>query len=370
MEAPDYFIVVYHILADDHARAEETALALSIEQSVEMPPDAVPEQARHSIAEVAELKQIEENRWLVKVRFSSSTVDGDPLQLLNVLFGNTSLKAGIRLMDVDDEILNAILPGPSFGISGIRNQLDVNNRPLSCTALKPIGFSATEFGEFAEAFAGGGIDLIKDDHGLFNQQSAPFKDRVQTVTRAIRKGEERSGKRTLYFPNITGSADQMKIRFREAAEAGADGVMILPHLSGFSVMQELARSRELPMMAHPAFAGSYVLSPDHGVAPKLLFGKLWKAFGADAAVYPNAGGRFSFTQEQVADINYTCRSVNGSFVSILPVLGGGIQRGNVKRWADVYEYDTAFLIGGSLYQHPDGVEAATREFQQELEHHV
>jgi ribulose 1,5-bisphosphate carboxylase large subunit-like protein len=32
-----------------------------------------------------------------------------------------------------------------------------------------------------------------------------------------------------------------------------------------------------------------------------------------------------------------------------------------------YGPDTIFLVGGSLYQHPEGKEAAAREFQQILE---
>ncbi|MCC5914847.1 MAG: hypothetical protein JJU46_10765 [Balneolaceae bacterium] len=370
MNSPETFIATYHCKASDRSEAEEMALAISIEQSVEMPPDAVPSTARHSIAEVVSLVEKDQQIWRTEIRFPGSTVDGDPLQLLNILFGNTSLKRGVRLVDVDNQILNTILPGPQFGIKGIRNLVGVQNRALSCTALKPIGLSPDELAQFAGKFAAGGIDLIKDDHGLLNQQSSPFRDRVKAVVTAIREGEQKSGKRTLYFPNITGSALAMAERFNIAADSGADGVMILPHLSGLSVMQELARKHRLPIMAHPAFAGAHVIAEDHGIAPGMLFGKLWKSFGADAAVYPNSGGRFSFSTEQVQEINRCCRQTNGEFPPIFPVLGGGIQRSNLDKWVDLYEKDTVFLIGGSLYEHPDGPESATREFQQKLESYV
>ena len=45
---------------------------------------------------------------------------------------------------------------------------------------------------------------------------------------------------------------------------------------------------------------------------------------------------------------------------------GGIKIENVDRWITEYSQDVTFLIGGSLYEHPEGVQAASRELQQKL----
>ena len=41
--------------------------------------------------------------------------------------------------------------------------------------------------------AKGGVDLIKDDHGLMNQTFSDYKDRVKAVCEAVRQGNEESG---------------------------------------------------------------------------------------------------------------------------------------------------------------------------------
>jgi ribulose-bisphosphate carboxylase large chain len=60
--------------------------------------------------------------------------------------------------------------GPRFGAAGLREVLGVPRGPLLCTALKPMGSTVAALAEMAYAFAKGGIDIIKDDHGLANQR--------------------------------------------------------------------------------------------------------------------------------------------------------------------------------------------------------
>ena len=48
-----------------------------------------------------------------------------------------------------------------------------------------MGLSATDLAELAYRFALGGIDLIKDDHGLTNQPFCPFEERVRRCAEAV-----------------------------------------------------------------------------------------------------------------------------------------------------------------------------------------
>jgi len=366
MNAVNNFYATYQFSASTKSEAEILAHSIAVEQSVEMPPETVPEEFKSYIAEVSELSNIGDNNWHATIQFSTGLVGSDPVQFLNVLFGNSSIKPNIKMVDVDRGFLSKICDGPSFGISGIRTLLKADNRALSCTALKPVGLTPAHLAERAYHFSRGGIDIIKDDHGLANQPSAPFKSRVQSVVRAVRKGEQISGKKTLYFPNITGSNSEVFDRFKLAADLGADGVLISPQLTGLSVMQELAAKSKLPIMAHPAFSGVFVNHPTGGITPELYYGLLWRAFGADAVIYPNAGGRFGFSEEQCMKINHQCRAKIAGLRTSLPTPGGGIDRKTIPSWLEKYGKETIFLIGGSLYQHPSGLEEAAREFQQML----
>jgi len=361
------FSITYQIQSTSEEEALQLSTALSIEQTVEMPADTVPDHLKDNIGRVVSLTKTNEKVWKTVIQFSGSLVDDDSTQFLNVLFGNSSLQTGVKLVDIDREYLSQICNGPVHGIGQYRINMGVKKRPLSCTALKPIGLTPGELAERAYKFSSGGIDMIKDDHGLANQNSATFKARVQSVVRAVRKGEQISGKKTAYFPNITGSAAEVIDRYMQAVELGADGVLISPQLTGLSQMHQLARSNmPLPIMAHPAFSGNYVNHPTGGFSPEIYYGVLWRAFGADFIIYPNAKGRFSFTEDTCKAINHECRNPKLKLRSSFPTPGGGIDRTTVSEWADIYGNDTVFLIGGSLYQHPDGIESATKEFQQIL----
>ncbi|MEX2456432.1 MAG: RuBisCO large subunit C-terminal-like domain-containing protein, partial [Balneolaceae bacterium] len=296
MNTKAYFSITYQIQAPSEKEAQQFSAAVATEQSVEMPTDAVPPNLKKNIGSVESVSHINKNSWKAIIQFPGSLVDNDPTQFLNVLFGNSSLQPGIKVLDIDRKYLSQICHGPVHGIKQFKKKLGIEKRPLSCTALKPIGLTPGELAERAYQFTRGGIDMIKDDHGIANQSSASFKARVQSVVRAVRKGEQISGKKTAYFPNITGSAAELIDRYMQAVELGADGVLISPQLTGLTQMHQLAASNmPLPIMAHPAFSGNFVNHPTGGFLPEIYYGLLWRAFGADFVIYPNTQGRFSFS---------------------------------------------------------------------------
>ncbi len=367
MNSGDTFFVTYQFFAKHQAEAEKEAENIALEQTAELPTQVIPDKLRSFVGTVSHLAQQNDHRWQATIQYKKELVYGDSIQFLNVIFGNVSLKPGIRIIDLDRDYLAEIMPGPGFGTEGIRTLLSIHKRPLSCTALKPVGRSSSELAQIAGQFAAGGIDIIKDDHGLANQPTADFESRVEYCLKEIRKGEQKSGKKTLYFPNITGSVKDIHNRLDIARSSGADGVLIAPQLIGLSILADLAHAyTNLPIMTHPAFSGSYTIHNHSGFDPAIYFGVLWRALGADCIIYPNAGGRFTYTREQCLSINKECRSSELKLRTALPVPAGGISRNSLASWVRDYNSDTIFLIGGSLYKHPDGIKAATMEFHQTL----
>ncbi|WP_069130529.1 RuBisCO large subunit C-terminal-like domain-containing protein [Rhodohalobacter halophilus] len=367
MSTKNSFWAQYHVKASGRADAESKAEMIAIEQSVEMPPEVVPDSAKGNIAYVTELEQVNADIWSATITFKTALFDSDITQFLNILFGNISLQPWCSLVDVDTDVISQTFQGPSFGIEGVRELLGISNRALSCAVIKPIGTSSRELATMAEQFTCGGIDIIKDDHGLTNQRSAPFKERVQFCLRAVRAGEQISGKKSLYFPNITTSPLKIADNYKLASDLGADGVLIAPQLIGPETVHELASLGGLPIMVHPAFSGS-VLKTQGGISPILYFGKLMRALGSDISIYPNAGGRFSFSRDLCKSINSTCRSKLGNLQSTFPAPGGGVRLDTIAELVRDYGVDTLFLIGGSLYKQGDLRDAA-QEFQKALDSH-
>lgn len=366
MESESTFSVTYQVQAHSKSEAQQIAEQICVEQTVEIPLQTLSENALQYVGTLKGLTNEKENNWHADIEYNKRLIGEDITQFINVLFGNSSLQPGIRVLNIEDTVLSELTHGPAFGIHGIRKLLNVRKRALSCTALKPVGLHTSELAERAYLFSSGGIDIIKDDHGLTNQESSPFRARIAACVRAVRKGEQNSGKRTLYFPNITTSPSIVFHRFDEAMELGADGVLISPQLAGLEIMYELAEKSRCPIMAHPAFSGSYTIHPTHGIAPELYYGKIWRSLGADAVIYPNTGGRFEISEQTCRAINDQLRAKLDNLNPSFPVPAGGIDRQNISKWISKYGNETILLIGGSLYLHPEGIKNAASEFQKIL----
>lgn len=350
---------------------EKKAVGIALEQSVELPLSVLNEWIKENTAgRVESIKQTSEKTYLVECSYATSLVDGDLTQFLNVLLGNISLKPGIQVINADWERIETWFPGPRFGVDGVRVNLGIQERPLSCSALKPIGFTIDQLADLCFQFAVGGIDLIKDDHGIADQGHAPFIHRTKACSEAVRNASELTGKPAWYLPNITTKPSKVLDRFRQAEDFGAQGVLLSPQLCGLETMAELAASDvNLPIMAHPAFSGTY-LGATNGFSHSFLYGTLWRAFGADFVIYPNNGGRFLFTLDECIGINQAALDPLVPFARTFPTPGGGLDRNQLPEWQKKYGNDVVFLMGASLYSHPEGIKVASKEVLAILENKI
>ena len=344
--------VTYRLTCAPGEDAMAKARDVALEQTAEMPAAAVPPDL-HVVGEVESLEPADDGRWRAVIAYRPEIVGTDLSQLVNVLFGNVANKAGIQVTGLDlPPALLARFPGPALGIEGLRALVGAERRPITCTAIKPIGLSAARLADLAGRFAAGGIDIIKDDHGVANQGSAPFADRVARCQDAV-------AGRSLYFPNVTAGPRALAQRVEAARAAGCRGVMISPMLAGLDAVQELAAGSGLAILAHPTMTGS-LFQPDHGIVPEILFGRLFRLAGADGVIYPNAGGRFPVEERVCRAINEHLRAPWGGVRSAFPVPGGGVDAARVPEWVERYGTDVIFLVGSSLYAQGDVARAAGR----------
>lgn len=342
---------VWYRVSGEKGEAYDKALAICLEQTVEFPRELVPEVILEQIVgRIESFDPIDDDHFMACVSYAVETAGGELTQLLNVIFGNISIKPGIRVERIElSPRIAGMLPGPVFGREGLRRYLGVPKRPLLCTALKPMGLSAKALGELAYQFAVGGIDIIKDDHGLANQPMAPFSERVKTCSEAVQKANHETGRHSIYMPNITSSYSRVMDLAREAKQAGAGGLLIAPGITGLDVIRELA-AVGLPIFSHPALQGSYVLSPENGFSHYAFFGQLTRMSGADGSIFPNFGGRFSFSREECRSIAQGAFDDLSGLKPIFPVPGGGMTLEKIPEMLEVYGRDIVFLIGGGLHQ--------------------
>jgi ribulose-bisphosphate carboxylase large chain len=147
---------------------------------------------------------------------------------------------------------------------------------------------------------------------------------------------------------VTAPAAQLPRRLELARAAGCRGVLISPWLVGLDTVRLIRDDYGLAVLAHPALTGS-LFGRGAGMAPELVLGDLFRLTGADAVIYPNAGGRFDFSGAVCARINQHLRRPLGGLRASLPTPAGGMNVASAGSWARRYGPDTLLLIGGSLY---------------------
>lgn len=354
------FRITYALTCGAGEDAASKARGIAYEQTVELPEACVPADLRERIAgRVERLESLGPDRARAVISYPAEAVGEEIPQALNLLFGNISLQRGILIEGVDwPAAWLERFAGPRFGIEGLRGLCGVTERrPLLCAALKPVGLSPAALARVCAEFAAGGVDIVKDDHGLADQSAAPYRLRLEMCREAVGRVNARTGGSTLYVPNVTGAAEGLEERIDLARQAGCRMVLISPLLAGPDVARRVAAESGLAMLAHPALCGAF-FGPDHGIAPQVLLGDLFRILGSDGVIYPNAGGRFPFSEETCRAINDRLRGPLGSLRPAFPVPGGGIDAHKVPDWIDRYGFDTIFLIGGSLYAQPDLVRAS------------
>jgi ribulose-bisphosphate carboxylase large chain len=346
------FSVIYSLTGPEK-EAMQKAKDICVEQTIEFPPQLVTNKyIRDSIVgRIVSFKKCGKKHF-VDISYSNDTAGAEFTQFLNVVFGNTSIKPGIRVEKLlPSGSMFKIVKGPRFGVAGLRRLTGVYSRPLLCSALKPMGLSVKELAGLAYKFAAGGIDVIKDDHGLANQSFSPFEERVEAVCTAVKKANKQTGSNTLYAPNITSDAAGSITRAKFAKHAGAGGLIISPGLAGIETMRSIAQDNSiaLPLFYHPALHGSYVINRDSGFSHYAFFGQLMRMSGADAVIFPGYGGRFSFSKDDCAQIAAGCRDKFGDLRPSLPGPGGGMTMDRIPLIREFYGNDAVFLMGGGLF---------------------
>ena len=344
---------VYRVKSDARS-IEDRARAIAVEQSVEMPVSAIDDDFVRAeiVGRVLDVREIESALFEVRISLAGETVGDDAGQLLNMLFGNTSLHDDVVLHDADfSDALAESFGGPRHGLAGLRARAGASARALTCSALKPQGLPPEKLAELALRFAEGGIDYIKDDHGLADQSYSPFAARVEAIAKAL------SGQRTRYLPSLSGDLDSMRRQIAIAENVGIDTVLVAPMIAGFANLHTLIRENpRIAFMAHPTMGGAA------RIAPPLLIGKLFRLIGCDAVVFPNHGGRFGYSPETCLALARAALQDWHGLRPAVPVPAGGMTPGRVREMLDFYGADIMLLIGGALLAARERIAEETAAF--------
>ncbi|MDF1997931.1 2,3-diketo-5-methylthiopentyl-1-phosphate enolase [Peribacillus frigoritolerans] len=310
-------------------------------------------------------------RSLIKIAYPARNFSNDLPAILTTVFGKLSLDGEIKLIDLDfvGDIQKAF-PGPQFGIEGIREKVGVFNRPLVMSIFKGVlGRDLTFHNEQLRQQALGGVDLVKDDEILFDQELTPFFDRIKTGKRILNEVYETTGHRTLYAVNLSGKTFELLDKAEQAAEAGADALLFNVHTYGLDVLQALSEHDriKLPIMAHPAYSGALASSSFYGIGYPLLLGKLVRLSGADLSLFPSPYGNVALEKTETLGIAEALTKDEPSWKKAFPVPSAGIHPGMVPDLIKDFGLDSVINAGGGIHGHPDGAEGGAKAFRSAVE---
>lgn len=373
-KSQERFTATYQICASSQEEAQQYAEDTALEQTVECPYELIAGTAIADTAagQVKDVSPAGPGCYRAVISYEPKAAGTELTELLNMLFGNTSLKPGFRLESFHlTDAMYHIYRGPRFGIRGIRKLTGILSGPILMSAIKPLGRSPAELARMVYELALGGCPLIKDDHSLYSQSYAPFRERVARCAEAVREANMRTGGHSLYIANCSSDGSQFLERCFQAKELGASGIMAAPALTGFGAVRELSDRKDfgLPIFLHPCFSGGLVLSAESGIAPGCYYGQISRLAGADAVIFTSCGGRFSFSPDSCREVAQKAREPMGPVSPIFPIPSGGMHWELFQDLKQLYGPDTIFLVGGALQTQGPDLTENTRFFLHQLSLH-
>ncbi len=283
------------------------------------------------------------------------------------LFGLGALKK-VRLQDVIfPESLVRAHKGPRFGIEDARKILEVFDRPLVGTIVKPkVGLDPSATAAIAAAAVRGGLDLVKDDETLTDQAFCPLISRVEAVMSALDKVEKETGKRAFYAVNVTVGADQILERAEKAVDHGANMVMVDVLTAGYSALEVLSRHVRVPVHVHRTMHGAFTRDKAHGISMVVISRLVRMAGGTNlhTGSYMGKMARETMENDQCRD---ALREEWHGLKRVFPVASGGIYPAKVSGNLDGYGKDCIVQAGGGVHGHPDGTTAGAKAMVQAVE---
>ncbi|HEX4935002.1 MAG TPA: RuBisCO large subunit C-terminal-like domain-containing protein, partial [Gemmatimonadaceae bacterium] len=258
--------------------------------------------------------------------------------LLSAVLGEGVFFApGIPLVRLEDVRFPASylasFEGPQFGIAGVRERLQVFDRPIFFGVVKPnIGLPPAAFAELAYEAWRGGLDVAKDDEMLADVPWSPLAERAHCMEEARRRAETVAGVPKAYLANITDEVYRLAELHDLAVAAGAGMLMVNALPVGLSGVRLLRRHARVPVVTHFPFIAASSRLAAFGVHPRVIT-RLQRLAGADVVIMPGFGPRMMTPEDEVLACVRACLEPMGPIKPALPVPGGSDSAATLE---DVY----------------------------------
>jgi ribulose-bisphosphate carboxylase large chain len=284
------------------------------------------------------------------------------------VFGLGALK-NLKLIDIQfpPDLTNSF-KGPKYGVQGIRKLLNVYDRPLVGTIIKPkLGLKTRDHARVAYDAWKGGCDMVKDDENLSSQTFNPFEERLTWTLESRDRAQEETGEKKVYLINITGETKDMLRRAQLVLDHGGEYVMIDILTCGFAALQTFRQQDfDLVIHAHRAGHAAFTKNPKHGISMRVI-AEAARMVGVDQLHVGTVVGKMFETKEEVEENCEALRMTMSGLKPVLPVASGGLHPGLVPSLLEYLGRDVVIQAGGGIHGHPDGTVAGARAMRQAVD---
>ena len=284
------------------------------------------------------------------------------------VFGLRTLK-NLRLNNIHlpQELVQSF-KGPKYGVDGIRELLNVTDRPLVGTIIKPkLGLKTKDHAKVAYDAWAGGCDIVKDDENLSSQRFNPFDERVVATLEVRDRAEEETGEKKVYMVNVTAETKEMLKRTQFVQDHGGRYLMIDILTCGFSALQTI-REQDFGLVIHAHRAGhaAFTKNPKHGISMHVI-AKVARIIGVDQLHVGTVVGKMSETKEEVSENCEAITTELGGLKKVLPVASGGLYPGLVPALMKFFGKDFVIQAGGGIHGHTHGSVSGAKAMRQAVD---
>ena len=296
------------------------------------------------------------------------------------IFGMKAVKT-IRLEDVSfpKKILESF-SGPKYGIEGIRKMMNIPERPLVGTIIKPkLGLITKHHAQSAYESWVGGCDIVKDDENLASQKFNEFGNRLVKTLEMADRAEKETGEKKAYLVNVTAETKEMVKRAQLVENQGGKYMMIDILTAGWAALQTLREANfKMAIHGHRAMHAAFDRNPNQGIN-MMVIADFARLIGIDTLHIGTGIGKLEGKIEDIESLEKEIEDKNvkktktileqkwGKIKSVLAVSSGGLHPGHVPFLMKHLGKDLVIQAGGGIHGHPFGTTAGARALRQAVD---
>jgi ribulose-bisphosphate carboxylase large chain len=297
----EYLLAVFHLVPGEKSNILQAAAEVASESSTGTN-FQVRTETPFSREMNALVYRVDHKKQLVWIAYPWRIFDrkGNVQNILTFIVGNVlGMKQIVALKLLDVWFPSTMLEqydGPSYTLDDMRKYLNVYDRPILGTIIKPkIGLTSSEYAEVCYDFWVGGGDFVKNDEPQADQDFCPYDKMVKHIKKAMDAAVKKTGKKKVHSFNVSAADFDTMIErcemIRNAGfEPGSYAFLIDGITAGWMAVQTLRRRYpDVFIHFHRASHGAYTRAENPIGFNVLILSKFARLAGASGIHTGTAG---------------------------------------------------------------------------------